>query len=141
MEREIALEVWGDFACFCPSYAKVERLTSPVPTPSAARGIYSAIYSKPAEFYWQITRIEVLNPIRYISFKRNEVKSTVNIKTKVEDSILYTDEDRTQRMTQALRDVRYRIVAVSQHIRGQSSSYIVRLYAGFVLAKLFISHH
>ena len=86
MEREIALEVWGDFACFCPSYAKVERLTSPVPTPSAARGIYSAIYSKPAEFYWQITRIE--------------------------DSILYTDEDRTQRMTQALRDVRYRIVAV-----------------------------
>ena len=112
MEREIALEVWGDFACFCPSYAKVERLTSPVPTPSAARGIYSAIYSKPAEFYWQITRIEVLNPIRYISFKRNEVKSTVNIKTKVEDSILYTDEDRTQRMTQALRDVRYRIVAV-----------------------------
>lgn len=93
MEREIALEVWGDFACFCPSYAKVERLTSPVPTPSAARGIYSAIYSKPAEFYWQITRIEVLNPIRYISFKRNEVKSTINVKSKVEDSILYTDED------------------------------------------------
>lgn len=112
MEREIALEVWGDFACFCPSYAKVERLTSPVPTPSAARGIFSAIYSKPVEFYWQITRIEVLNPIRYISFKRNEVKSTVNVKSKAEDSILYTDEDRTQRMTQALRDVRYRIVAV-----------------------------
>ena len=64
------------------------------------------------EFYWQITRIEVLNPIRYISFKRNEVISTVNVKSKVEDSILYTDEDRTQRMTQALRDVRYRIVAV-----------------------------
>ena len=103
MEREIALEVWGDFACFCPSYAKVERLTSPVPTPSAARGIYSAIYSKPAEFYWQITRIEVLNPIRYISFKRNEVKSTVNIKTKVEDSILYTDEDRTQRIVAVIK--------------------------------------
>lgn len=83
MEREIALEVWGDFACFCPSYAKVERLTSPVPTPSAARGIYSAIYSKPAEFYWQITRIEVLNPIRYISFKRNEVKSTVKVSCKM----------------------------------------------------------
>lgn len=52
MEREIALEVWGDFACFAPPEAKVERLSSPVPTPSAARGIYSAIYSKPMEFYW-----------------------------------------------------------------------------------------
>ena len=83
MERESALEVWGDFACFAPPEAKVERLSSPVPTPSAARGIYSAIYSKPMEFYWQITRIEVLNPIRYISFKRNEVISTVNVKSKV----------------------------------------------------------
>lgn len=110
-EREIVLEVWGDFACFSPPYQKVERLSYPVPTPSAARGILSAIYSKPMEFYWQIRRIEVLNPIRYISFKRNEVKSTVSVKADVESSILYTDEDRTQRQTQALRDVRYRIAA------------------------------
>lgn len=112
MTKEIVLEVWGDFACFTPPYAKVERLTYPVPTPSAARGILSAIYSKPVEFYWQITRIEVLNPIRYISFKCNEVKSTVSVKSNVESSILYTDEDRTQRQTQALKDVRYRIAAV-----------------------------
>ena len=112
MNKEIVLEVWGDFACFTPPYAKVERLTYPVPTPSAARGILSAIYSKPVEFYWQITRIEVLNPIRYISFKCNEVKSTVSVKSNVESSILYTDEDRTQRQTQALKDVRYRIAAV-----------------------------
>lgn len=112
MEKEIVLEVWGDFACFSPPYAKVERLTYPVPTPSAARGILSAIYSKGPEFYWQVTRIEVLNPIRYISFKRNEVKSTVSIKSNPEQSILYTDEDRTQRQTQALKNVRYRIAAV-----------------------------
>ena len=112
MNKEIVLEVWGDFACFAPPFAKVERLTYPVPTPSAARGILSAIYSKPVEFYWQITRIEVLNPIRYISFKCNEVKSTVSVKSNVESSILYTDEDRTQRQTQALKDVRYRIAAV-----------------------------
>ena len=79
---------------------------------SAARGILSAIYAKPAEFWWQITRIEVLNPIRYITFKMNEVKSTVSVKGSVENSILYTDEDRTQRQTQALRDVRYRIAAI-----------------------------
>lgn len=103
---EIVLEVWGDFACFSnPSGGKVERLSYPFPPPSAARGILSAIYSKPAEFYWQINRIEVLNPIRYISFKRNEVKSTVR------DKPIYTAEDRTQRQTVALRDVRYRIAA------------------------------
>lgn len=47
----------------------------------------------------------MLNPIRYISFKRNEVKS------KVRDKPIYTDEDRTQRQTVALRDVRYRFAA------------------------------
>lgn len=105
--KEITVEVWGDFACFSPPYAKVERLTYPFPTPSAARGILSAIYSKPKEFYWQIKQIEVLNPIRYISFKRNEVKS------KTAADYLAADEDRTQRQTVALKDVRYRITAVA----------------------------
>ena len=109
--EEIILEVWGDFACFSdPAGGKVERLSYPFPTPSAVRGILSAIYSKPPEFFWQINRIEVLNPIRYISFKRNEIKSTVR------DKPIYTDEDRTQRQTfsgtaeqlcrQALRRIR-----------------------------------
>ena len=102
---EVILEVWGDFACFSRPDGKVERLTYPVPTPSAVRGILSSIYSKPKEFYWQVDRIEVLNPIRYISFKRNEVRS------KVKDKPIFTDEDRTQRQTVALRDVRYRFAA------------------------------
>ncbi len=102
---EITLEVWGDFACFTPPWGKVERMTYPFPTPSAVRGILSSIYSKPAEFYWQVNRIEVLQPIRYISFKRNEVKSKTGV------DYLYTDDDRTQRQTVALRDVRYRIAA------------------------------
>lgn len=103
--NEITIEVWGDLACWTMPAAKVERLTYPFPTPSAARGILSAIYSKPVEFYWQVNRIEVLAPIRYISFKRNEVKS------KISGKYLYTDEERTQRQTVALRDVRYRIAA------------------------------
>ena len=103
--EEIILEVWGDFASFTAPQNKVERLTYPFPTPSAARGIFSAIYMKPKEFYWQINRIEVLNPIQYISFKRNEVKCKVSSKP------IYTDEERTQRQTVALKDVRYRIAA------------------------------
>lgn len=111
MKGEICLEVWGDFASYCPPFAKVERLTYPVPTPSAIRGVLSSIYCKPAEFYWQVTKIEVLNPIRYMNFMRNEVKSTVSMKSEIENTILYTDEDRTQRQTQVLKDVRYRITA------------------------------
>ena len=103
--KEIVIEVWGDFACFSMPYAKVERLTYPFPTPSAARGILSAIYMKPKEFKWQINRIEVLNPIRYISFKRNEVKCTVSSEP------ICAEDERTQRQTTALRDVRYRIAA------------------------------
>lgn len=103
--KEIVIEVFGDFACFSAPYAKVERLTYPFPTPSAARGILSAIYMKPKEFRWQINRIEVLSPIRYISFKRNEVKSTTST------APISTEEERTQRQTVALQDVRYRIAA------------------------------
>lgn len=111
MRSEVCIEVWGDFACFTPPFAKVERLTYPCPTPSAARGLLSSLYCKPKEFVWQVRRIEVLNPIRYMSFMRNEVKSKASIKADVADSILYTDEERTQRQTQVLRDVRYRITA------------------------------
>ena len=42
MNDEVCLEVWGDFACFAPPYGKVERLTYPVPTPSAIyRGLFA----------------------------------------------------------------------------------------------------
>lgn len=102
---EVNIEVWGDFACFTMPESKVERLTYPFPTPSAARGVLSAIYSKPNEFLWEIRRIEVLAPIRYISFKRNEVK----FKTAKEP--ISAEDERTQRLTTALCDVRYRITA------------------------------
>lgn len=105
MILEVCVEFWGDFACFSPPYEKVERLSYPFPTPSAARGMLSSIYCKPKEFYWQVTRIEVLSPIRYSSFKRNEVKETTS------DKPINTDDCRTQRQTIALRDVRYRITA------------------------------
>ena len=103
--KEVVIEVWGDFACFTMPQAKVERLTYPFPPPSAARGILSAIYMKPKEFLWRIDRIEVLEPIRYISFKRNEIKCTVS------STPVSAEEERTQRQTTALQNVRYRIAA------------------------------
>jgi len=105
--NEISLEVWGDHALFSRPESKVERLTYPVMTPSAARGILNAIYVKPVEFYWQVRRIEVLKPIRYMSFRRNEVRSRIGKRLK---PILVEDE-RTQRQSVVLKDVRYRITA------------------------------
>ena len=72
--KAICVEFWGDLALFTRPESKVERLTYPVPPPSAVRGMLSAIYSKPNEFYWQVTKIEILEPIKYLSVKRNEVK-------------------------------------------------------------------
>lgn len=110
MQNEITMEVWGDFACFSRPESKVERLTYPVITPSAARGVFSAVYSKPKEFYWQIRRIEVLSPIRYMGFKRNEV---INCKVGKGSSMkpMLVEDDRTQRQSVVLKNVRYRITA------------------------------
>lgn len=110
---QATITVWGDFALFSRPESKVERMTYPVPTPSAARGILASIYSKPAEFYWQVQRIEVLKPIRYVTFKRNELKSKMpRIPTaNPTASCLIIEDERTQRQSVVLHDVRYRITA------------------------------
>ena len=106
---EISVTVWGDLACFTSPTTKVERLSQAVPTPSAARGILSSVYAKPKEFFWMITKIEVLKPIRYISVRRNEVKDKLGNDMQPIDT---NDPDkRTPRQTVFLYDVRYRITA------------------------------
>ncbi|HPG96324.1 MAG TPA: type I-C CRISPR-associated protein Cas5c [Rectinema sp.] len=67
------IEVWGEFACFT-SPMKVERWSYPFITPSAARGIFDAIFVNRHEFRWQIDAIELLSEPRYIALRRNEVK-------------------------------------------------------------------
>jgi CRISPR-associated protein Cas5d len=114
------LEIWGEFACYSSPAHKVERWSYPCPSPSAARGIFDAIYVKPAEFRWQVTKIELLNPPAYIALRRNEVSevaSTSNItkwmRGTAEPAPLFADDNsvRQQRQTMALRDVRYRLHA------------------------------
>src|SRR4051812_24793531 len=70
----VAVHVWGDFACFTRAEMKVERVSYPVMTPSAARGVLEAIFWKP-EFTWCVEEISVLKPIRYFSILRNEITS------------------------------------------------------------------
>jgi CRISPR-associated Cas5-like protein len=68
----LAVKVWGEYACFTRPEMKVERVSYPVLTPSAARGILEAICWKP-EFAWHVEEIWVLNEVRYCSLVRNEV--------------------------------------------------------------------
>lgn len=104
-DKEYCLEVWGDMACFTRPEFKVERVSYDVITPSAARAIFEAILFKRYAMRWQITKIEVLNPIKWTSVRRNEVGAVANKKP------IFIEEKRQQKNTLALRDVRYRIWA------------------------------
>lgn len=115
MTHDWCLEVWGDYACFTRPEMKVERVSYDVMTPSAARAIFESILWKPA-IRWNITKIEVLKPIKWISVRRNEigkkipplsrgqVKGEVNLPTG-----LFIEEERQQRTGLFLKDVKYRI--------------------------------
>lgn len=108
-DKEFCLEVWGDIACFTRPELKVERVSYDVITPSAARAIFEAILFKPYAMRWQVTKIEVLNPIRWTSVRRNEVGAVASTKPPVKP--LYIEKKRQQKNTLALRDVRYRLWA------------------------------
>ena len=77
MSFGIRLHVWGERACFTRPEMKVERVSYDVITPSAARGLLEAILWKP-QIRWVVDRIHVLRPIRFQSFRRNEVGAKVS---------------------------------------------------------------
>ena len=106
----ICLRVKGPFACFTRPEFHVERVSYPVITPSAARGILEAILMKPVEkpeeakrhnkvgFRWVITRLGVINKGTTLSILRNELRYPAH--QKPEDAIGYdinADRMRAQR--------------------------------------------
>ncbi len=86
----VAVKVWGEFALFTRPELKVERLSYPMMTPSAARGILDAILFKP-QMRWHVRRITALEPrfppgfpaesaklpYRLIGIRRNEVQGKI----------------------------------------------------------------
>jgi CRISPR-associated protein Cas5d len=121
MPNTITIKITGEFACFTRPEAKVERASYPLPTPSAARNILDAVCWKP-EMRWIVTAITLLNPVKYASFRRNEVQSKISpgtVKTWMNDPAKYrplaagagADTDGTPRNTLLLRDVAYIIEA------------------------------
>ena len=118
MTYGVRLHVWGERACFTRPEMKVERVSYDVMTPSAARGILEAIYWKPA-IRWTVDRIHVLNPIRFQSFRRNEVAAVASgqlaksamKRGDVNGLGLVVEDNRQQRATLMLVDVAYTIEA------------------------------
>ena len=103
-DKEYCLEVWGDWACFTRPELKVERVSYDVITPSAARAIFEAIFWKPT-IHWQVTKIEVLNPIKWTTIRRNEVGAVAS------KSPIFIEDKRQQKNSLLLKDVHYRIWA------------------------------
>ena len=116
----ITLRVWGDFACFTRPEMKVERVSYPVMTPSAARGVLEAVFWEPQMFYL-IDSIRVVKRGRWVSFRRNEVTKVIGLdsaKTWMKSPEKTTPiqagggaNDGTQRNMLALQDVEYLITA------------------------------
>lgn len=113
----ITIDVSGDRACFTRPELKVERVSYDVITPSAARGILEAVYWKPA-IVWRIDSIDVINPIKFDTFRRNEVGSKASYalakRAEKNDGVnlgIVATDDRQQRAMRYLRDVRYIIRA------------------------------
>lgn len=112
----VRLRARGPLAVFTDPAFKAERVTVPVMTPTAARGLLSTVLWKPA-IAWRVERIKVLAPIQFTSFRRNEVNSKAPLPpaATVRDGgvppVLFAEQDRAQRNTVALRDVDYVIEA------------------------------
>ena len=117
MSFGFSIEAWGERALFTRPELSVERVTYDVITPSAARGLIESVYWHPGMRY-VIDRIHVINPIEFSSVRRNEVKAKANSRSmrRAVQGLeglphLYTGQEREQRSSVCLTNVRYVIEA------------------------------
>ncbi|MGH3625565.1 MAG: type I-C CRISPR-associated protein Cas5c [Sciscionella sp.] len=122
----VVVQVWGPGALFTRPELKVERVSYPVMTPSAAAGVLDAIFWKP-EFVWEIVAVEVLSEIRQFTQRRNETTDLVSLAAAASGRRrVDTVTHRVQRNAVCLRDVAYRIYAhvrLAEHATKPESAY------------------
>ncbi len=115
----------GGWACFSRPEFKVERVSYPVMTPSAARGALEAIFWRP-EIRWEVRAIDVLKPIRQQSVLRNEVAEKQSPR---QDDFL-VEKRRQQRSSLMLRDVAY-VVHADMLLEGHATDPIPKYTSQF----------
>ncbi len=118
--NRVTIRVWGDYACFTRPEMKVERVSYPIMTPSAARGVLEAIFWEPQMCYI-VDRIAVVKKGRWFSFRRNEVSAVISIDSakswmRGKTPVKFIEagggsSDAAQRNMLALADVEYLITA------------------------------
>lgn len=122
---DFAVKFWGDRACFTRPELKVERMTYPVMTPSAARGALEAIFWKP-EMRWEVREIWVLNEIKEMSIMRNEIKDRQS--AQIETFI--AEDRRAQRTSLFLKEPSYLVFAdirVKPSAKANKTGYIEQI--------------
>ena len=129
MKQIIRVKVSGEYACWTRPEQKVERFSAECMTPSAARNILDAICWRP-QMRWVVTSIAVLKPIRFHSFRRNELQSKLapsSVSGWMKDPSTYQPqpagagtEDATPRNTLALRNVSY-IIEAYPHVYNETA--------------------
>jgi len=125
MEGKLRVKVGGEFACFTRPEFKVERVSYPVMTPSAARGILEAMFWKP-EFRYEIREIWVLRPIKEFVLLRNELSHRQSSRA----GPIFIEKERQQRSSLVLKDVEYLIVA-DMILRPHATDNIAKYLAQF----------
>lgn len=122
----VVVQVWGEAALFTRPELKVERVSYPVMTPSAAVGVLEAIYWKP-EFAWRVVAIEVLAEIKQFTQRRNETTDLASLADAASGQRrIDTVANRVQRNAVCLRDVAYRIhahVVLREHATKTEAAY------------------
>ena len=108
---------WGPYALFSRPELKVACCSYDVITPSVARGVPDAIYWHPG-MRWVIDKIYVKNPIRFITVRRNEIRSKLSASSALQsyngsEKPLYVNNktDVVQRLSILLCDVFYVVEA------------------------------
>lgn len=116
----IRIKIGGGYACFSRPEFKVERVSYPLITPSAARGICEAIFWKP-EFRYEIRRIGILKLGSQVVVLRNELADRQGSQP------YFVEDKRQQRSSLILKDVEYLIEAeirLRPHCRDSIYKYL-----------------
>ncbi len=107
------VDIKGEYALFTRPELKAERVSYDCITPSAVRGLLKSIYWHNGMEY-EIDRIFVLNPIKFVNIKRNEIKSKIShlkvfnaAKEGKGNLYIARNEDIVQRTSMILKDVHY----------------------------------
>lgn len=100
----VSFRVAGDYACFSRPEFKVERVSYPIMTPSAARGVAESVFWRP-EFRYEIRRIGVVNKGGTTVIVRNEISDRQGRNPAI------VEEQRQQRSSLVLKDVDYIVEA------------------------------